>query len=46
VPALKDVTLGISCSDSLSMADSCAFAAVRYGAGEIKAASYRLNMVS
>ena len=24
VPALKDVTLGISCSDSLSMADSCA----------------------
>ena len=46
VPSLTDVTLGISCSDSLSMADSCAFAAVRYGAGEIKAASYRLNMVS
>ena len=46
VPALKDVVLGISCSDSLSMADSCAFAAVRYGAGEIKAASYRLNLVS
>ena len=46
VPALKDVTLGISCSDNLSMADSCAFGAVRYGAGEIKAASYRLNMVS
>ena len=46
VPALTDVVLGISCSDSLSMADSCAFAAVRYGAGEIKAASYRLNMVS
>ncbi len=46
VPALTGVCLGISCSDSLSMADSCAFAAVRYGAGEIKAASYRLNMVS
>ena len=46
VPALKDVTLGISCSDSLSMADSCAFGAIRYGAGEVKAASYRLNMVS
>ena len=46
VPELKDVCLGVSCSDSLSMADSCAIAAVRYGAGEIKAASYRLNMVS
>ncbi len=46
VPALKDVCLGVSCSDDLSMADSCAIAAVRYGAGEIKAASYRLNMVS
>ena len=46
VPTLKDVCLGISCSDSLSMADSCAFGAIRYGAGEVKAASYRLNMVS
>ncbi len=45
-PALKTVCLGVSCSDGLSMADSCAIAAVRYGAGEIKAASYRLNMVS
>ena len=46
VPTLTDVVLGISCSDSLSMADACAIAAVRYGAREIKAASYRLNMVS
>ena len=46
VPELQNVCLGVSCSDSLSMADSCAIAAVRYGAGEIKAASYRLNMVS
>ena len=46
VPSLKDVTLGVSCSDNLSMADSCAIAAVRYGAGEIKAAAYRLNTVS
>ena len=46
VPALKDVCLGISCSDSLSMADACAIAGVRYGAREIKAASYRLNVVS
>ena len=42
VPALNDVILGISCSDNLSMADSCAFGAIRYGAGEVKAASYRL----
>ena len=46
VPRLADVTLGVSCSDSLSMADSCAIGAVRYGAGEIKAAAYRLDTVS
>ena len=46
VPTLTDVTLGISCADSLSMADACAIAGVRYGAREIKAASYRLNVVS
>ena len=46
VPELKEVCLGVSCSDNLSMADSCAIAAVRYGAGEIKAASYRQNVVS
>ena len=46
VPALKEVTLGVSCADDLSMADSCAIAAVRYGAGEIKGAAYRLNAVS
>jgi len=46
VPQLKEVTLGVGCSDSLSMADSCAVAAVRYGAGEIKAAAYRVDTVS
>ena len=46
VPMLKDVCLGVSCSDGLSMADSCAIAAVRYGAGEIKAAAYRVNVAS
>ncbi|MBE6922559.1 MAG: hypothetical protein E7465_05175 [Ruminococcaceae bacterium] len=46
VPALKDVVLGISCSDELSMADACAIAAVRYGARELKAAAYRLNCIS
>ena len=46
VPALKEVSLGISCSDELSMADACAIAAVRHGATEIKAASYRINNIS
>lgn len=46
VPQLNEVVLGVSCSDGLSMADSCAIAAVRYGAGEIKAAAYRLDTVS
>ena len=46
VPALKEVTLGVACSDGLSMADSCAIAAVRVGAREIKAAAYRLDAVS
>ena len=46
VPTLKDITLGVACSDQLSMADSCAIAAVRAGAREIKAAAYRLDAVS
>ena len=46
VPELKSVVLGVSCSDNLSMADSCAIAAVRYGAGEIKAAAYRVDVAS
>ena len=46
VPQLKEVCLGVSCSDGLSMADSCAIAAVRYGAGEIKTAAYRLDVAS
>lgn len=46
VPALESVCLGISCSDQLSMADACAIAAVRYGARELKAASYRLDNIS
>ena len=46
VPSLETVCLGISCSDQLSMADACAIAAVRYGARELKAASYRLDNIS
>lgn len=46
VPLLTEVSLGVSCSDELSMADSCAIAAVRCGAEEIKAAAYRIRTAS
>lgn len=46
VPALETVTLGVSYSNALSMADACAIAAVRSGAGEIKAAAYPVDTVS
>ena len=46
VPELRDVVLGVSCSDELAMADACAVAAVMGGAGEVKAAAYPVNSVS
>ena len=46
VPGLKDVCLGVSCSNELSMADACAIAAATAGAGEIKTAAYPLNTAS
>ncbi len=46
VPGLKNVTLGVSCADTLSLADACAIAAVTQGAGEIKAAAYPVSTAS
>jgi len=46
VPALKDVTLGLSCLNELAMADACAIAAIGHGVREIKAAAYPINRVS
>ena len=46
VPALKDVCLGVSCCNNLSMADACAIAAVCQGAGEIKTAAYPVDTAS
>ncbi|MBE6917046.1 MAG: hypothetical protein E7470_03965 [Ruminococcaceae bacterium] len=43
IPALKDVTLGIGCANTLAMADSCVIAAVACGAGEVKAAAYPID---
>ncbi len=46
LPELKDVTLGVCCSDTISMADACAIAAVSEGAGQICAAAYPLELAS
>ncbi len=46
LPQLWNVCVGVSCSDALSMADSCSVAAVRAGAGEVKAAAHCLQTAS
>ncbi len=46
VSALKDVTLGVSCSNELAMADANLIAAVCEGACEVKAAAYPVNAAS
>ena len=46
VSELKDVVLGISCSNELAMADACAIASIKHGVGEIKAAAYPINQIS
>lgn len=46
VPELSDITLGISCSNDLAMADACAVAAITHGVREIKAAAYQIDKVS
>ena len=46
VPELADVTLGVSCSDELYMADACAIAGIIEGVGEVKASTYPMDVVS
>ncbi|MBR4157927.1 MAG: hypothetical protein IKR07_03325 [Oscillospiraceae bacterium] len=36
VPELKDVTIGVACSNAMAMADACSVAAVQAGVREIK----------
>ena len=43
VPMLTQVSLGVSCSNALSMADACAIAAAGEGADELKAAAYPIG---
>ena len=46
VPELRQVTLGVSCSNDLAMADSCVIAALTQGAREVKAAAYCITTAS
>ena len=46
IPALADVVLGVSCADTLSMADACVIAAVHKGAAEVKTAAYPISTAS
>ena len=45
-PELQDVTLGICCSNSLSMAEACAISAITAGASQIRAAIYPIEYAS
>ena len=46
VPALENITLGVACSNTLSMADACIVAALQKGAKEAKTAAYPVNAPS
>ncbi len=46
LPELKNVTLGIGCSNAISMADACTVAAVAVGAKQIRVAAYPLDTAS
>ena len=46
LPELKNVTLGICCSDAISMAEACAISAVSQGVSQICVAAYPLGMLS
>lgn len=45
VPGLRQVRLGVSCTNELAMADACAVSALRMGVDEVKAAAYCVNSV-
>ena len=46
LPELKNVTLGVCCSDELAMAEACAVSAVKAGAEQIRAAIYPISLAS
>ena len=46
VPEMAKVSVGVSCCNTLSMADACAIAAVAEGVTELKAAAYPIDTAS
>ena len=46
VPEMKNVNVGVSCCNTLSMADACAIAAVAEGVTELKSAAYPIDVAS
>ena len=46
IPELKDITLGISSSNTLSLADASSIAAVTSGVGQIRVAAYPIDLAS
>ena len=46
VPEMAEVSVGVSCCNTLSMADACAIASVGEGVTELKAAAYPIDTAS
>lgn len=46
VPALRNVNLGVCCSNNISLADACAIMAIAEGAGHIRASVHSLSEIS
>ena len=46
IPELRTVNVGVSCCNTLSMADACAIASVAEGVTELKAAAYPIDTAS
>lgn len=46
IPELKKVSLGVSCANTMSLADACSIAATGQGATEIKTAAYPIDTAS
>ena len=43
IPALSSVTLGISCANTISMADACTVAAIAEGAAQVRCAAHSVG---
>ena len=46
IPTLKDIDLGVACSNTIAMADACSVTAIAEGAGQIRTTANTLSEVS